>query len=124
MRANQVLVAKGWCWVSADVNNREGVFRLSREVQMLREVLCAARKFYEFEVRGLRVEADKVRRFAYEGKSCIGAERLVLVFCGCQQSRGGVPVAAGGAEVARGAVQGAGDLRVSRCAGCGSRWIG
>jgi REP element-mobilizing transposase RayT len=60
MRANRVLVAKGWYWVSTDVNNREGVFRLPRAVQMLREVLHEARKVYEFEVRELRVEADRV----------------------------------------------------------------
>jgi REP element-mobilizing transposase RayT len=60
MRANRVLVAKGWYWVSTDVNNREGVFRLSREVRRLREVLREARKIYEFEVRGLRVEDDRV----------------------------------------------------------------
>jgi REP element-mobilizing transposase RayT len=60
MRANRVLVAKGWYWVSTDVNNREGVVRLQRAVQMLREVLHEARKVYEFEVRGLRVEADRV----------------------------------------------------------------
>jgi REP element-mobilizing transposase RayT len=60
MRANRVLVAKGWYWVSTDVNNREGVFRLPREVRRLKEVLREARKVYEFEVRGLRVEADRV----------------------------------------------------------------
>jgi hypothetical protein len=60
MRANRVLVAKGWYWVSTDVNNREGVFRLPWAVQMLREVLHDARKIYEFEVRGLRVEDDRV----------------------------------------------------------------
>jgi hypothetical protein len=54
MRANRVLVAKGRYWVSTDVNNREGVFRLSREV--LRE----ARGIYEFEVRELRIEDDRV----------------------------------------------------------------
>jgi hypothetical protein len=53
-------VSKGWYWVSTDVNNREGVFRSPRAVQMLREVLYEARKVYEFEVRGLRVEADRV----------------------------------------------------------------
>jgi hypothetical protein len=72
MRANRVLVAKGWYWFSTDVNNREGVFRLPLAVQLLCEVLRDARKIYEFEVRGLRVEADKVRRFAYEGKSGAG----------------------------------------------------
>jgi hypothetical protein len=46
--------------VSTDVNNREAVFRLPQAVQMLREVLHEARKVYEFEVRGLRVEVDKV----------------------------------------------------------------
>jgi hypothetical protein len=56
MRANWALVPKGWYWVSTDVNNREGVFRLSREVQMLREVLG----IYQFKVRGLRVEDDRV----------------------------------------------------------------
>jgi REP element-mobilizing transposase RayT len=60
MRANRVLVAKGWYWVSTDVNNREAVFRLPRTVQMLREVLRDARKVYEFEVRELCVEADRV----------------------------------------------------------------
>jgi hypothetical protein len=55
-----MLVAKGWYWVSTDVNNREGVFRLSREVRRLRTVLHEARKLYEFEVRGLRVEDDRV----------------------------------------------------------------
>jgi REP element-mobilizing transposase RayT len=60
MRANRVLVAKGWYWVSTDVNNREGVFRLPREVRRLRTVLRDARKIYEFEVRGLRVEDDRV----------------------------------------------------------------
>jgi REP element-mobilizing transposase RayT len=53
-------VAKGWYWVSTDVNNREGVFRQPWAVQMLREVLHDVRKIYEFEVRGLRVEADRV----------------------------------------------------------------
>jgi hypothetical protein len=60
MRANRVLVAKGWYWVSTDVNNREGVFRFSRVVRLLREVLYETRKIYEFEVRGLRVEAYRV----------------------------------------------------------------
>jgi REP element-mobilizing transposase RayT len=60
MRANRVLVAKGWYWVSTDVNNREGVFRLPRAVRLLREVLSEARGVYEFEVRGLRVDADRV----------------------------------------------------------------
>jgi hypothetical protein len=46
--------------VSTDVNNREGVFRLPQAVQMLREVLHDARQVYEFEVRGLRVEDDRV----------------------------------------------------------------
>jgi REP element-mobilizing transposase RayT len=55
-----VLVAKGWYWVSTDVNNREGVFRLPLAVRRLREVLHEARKIYEFEVRGLRIEADLV----------------------------------------------------------------
>jgi hypothetical protein len=60
VRANRVLLAKGWYWVSTDVNNRESVFRLSREVRRLRTVLHEARKIYEFEVRGLRVEDDRV----------------------------------------------------------------
>jgi REP element-mobilizing transposase RayT len=60
MRANRVLVAKGWYWVSTNVNNREAVFRSQGAVRMLREVLCGARKIYEFEVRELRVEADRV----------------------------------------------------------------
>jgi REP element-mobilizing transposase RayT len=60
MMANRVLVAKGWYWVSTDINNREEVFRLSREVRRLRTVLHEARKIYEFEVRELRVEADRV----------------------------------------------------------------
>jgi REP element-mobilizing transposase RayT len=60
MRANRVLVAKGWYWVSTDVNNREGVFRLPWAVRMLREVLHDARGIYEFEVRGLRVGDDRV----------------------------------------------------------------
>jgi REP element-mobilizing transposase RayT len=60
MRANRVLVAKGWYWVSTDVNNREAVFRRPWAVRMLREMLHDARKIYEFEVRGLRVEADQV----------------------------------------------------------------
>jgi hypothetical protein len=34
--------------------------RLPREVQLLRKVLRNARKVYEFEVRGLRVEAGRV----------------------------------------------------------------
>jgi hypothetical protein len=46
--------------VSTDVNNREGVFRLPWAVRRLREVLCEARKIYEFEIRGLRVEDDRV----------------------------------------------------------------
>jgi hypothetical protein len=60
MRANRVLVAKDWYWVSTDVNNREGVFRLPRAERMLRTELLVARLIYEFEVRGLRVEADRV----------------------------------------------------------------
>jgi hypothetical protein len=60
MRANRVLVAKGWYWVSTDINNSEGVFRLSWTVRRLRNVLCKAWGFYEFEVRGLRVDADRV----------------------------------------------------------------
>jgi hypothetical protein len=60
MRANRVLVAKGWYWVSTDVNNRESVFRLSREVRRLITVLRDARKIYEFVVRGLRVDDDRV----------------------------------------------------------------
>jgi hypothetical protein len=53
-------VAKGWYWVSTDVNNREAVFRLPLAVQMLREVQCGARKIYEFEVRELRIDDDRV----------------------------------------------------------------
>jgi REP element-mobilizing transposase RayT len=60
LRANRVLVAKDWYLVSTDVNNREGVFLLSRELQLLRKVLRDARKVYEFEVRELRIEADRV----------------------------------------------------------------
>jgi hypothetical protein len=37
-----------------------GVFRLPRAVRLLRTVLHEARKVYEFEVRGLRVEDDRV----------------------------------------------------------------
>jgi hypothetical protein len=59
MRANRVLVPV-WYWVSTDVNNREGVFRQLWAVQLLREVLCRARGIYEFEIRGLRVEDDRV----------------------------------------------------------------
>jgi hypothetical protein len=39
MRANRVLVAKGWYWVSTDVNNREAVFQSPWAVQLLRTVL-------------------------------------------------------------------------------------
>jgi hypothetical protein len=53
MRVNRVLVPKGWYWVSTDINNREAVW-------LLREVLCAAHGVYEFEVRELRVDADRV----------------------------------------------------------------
>jgi REP element-mobilizing transposase RayT len=60
MRANRVLVPKGWYWISTDINNREGVFRLPWTVRLLRNVLCEARGFYEFEVHELRVEADRV----------------------------------------------------------------
>jgi hypothetical protein len=42
--------------VSTDINNREAVFRQPWAVQLLRE----AWKVYEFEIRGLRVEADRV----------------------------------------------------------------
>jgi REP element-mobilizing transposase RayT len=60
MRANRVLVAKGWYWVSTDINNREWVFWSRRTVRLLRKVLREARGVYEFEIRGLRVEADRV----------------------------------------------------------------
>jgi REP element-mobilizing transposase RayT len=60
MRANRVLVADGWYWVSTDVNNREGVFWSRKTVRLLRKVLHEARGVYEFEIRGLRVEADRV----------------------------------------------------------------
>jgi hypothetical protein len=60
MRANRVLVLKGWYWVSTDVNNRESVFRLPRAVRRLRTVLCNARGVYEFEIRGLRAGEDRV----------------------------------------------------------------
>jgi REP element-mobilizing transposase RayT len=59
MRANRVLVPKGWYWVSTDVNNREAVFQSPQAVRRLREVLHEAWKIYEFEVRGLRVEDDR-----------------------------------------------------------------
>jgi hypothetical protein len=58
--ANRVLAAKGWYRVSTDVNNREGVFWSPGAVRRLREVLHEARKVYEFEVRALRVEGDRV----------------------------------------------------------------
>jgi REP element-mobilizing transposase RayT len=60
MRANRVLVADGWYWVSTDINNREGVFWSRKTVRLLRKVLREARGVYEFEIRGLRVEADHV----------------------------------------------------------------
>jgi REP element-mobilizing transposase RayT len=63
MRANRVFVAKGWYWVSTGVNNREAVFRSPWAMQLLREVLCEVRKIYEFEIRELRVEADRVSFF-------------------------------------------------------------
>jgi hypothetical protein len=37
-----------------------GGFRLQREVRLLRNVLCEAWGFYEFEVCGLRVEDGRV----------------------------------------------------------------
>jgi hypothetical protein len=58
MRASRVL--ERWHWFSTDIKNREGVFRLPRAVRLLREVFCEARKIYEFELRGLRVEDDRV----------------------------------------------------------------
>jgi REP element-mobilizing transposase RayT len=60
MRANRVLVPDDWYWVSTNANNREGVFRLSREVRRLRTMLRDARKIYEFEVRELRIVPDRV----------------------------------------------------------------
>jgi REP element-mobilizing transposase RayT len=60
MRANRVLVAKGWYWVSTDINNREVVFWSRKTVRLLRKVLREARGVYEFEIRGLRVEDDRV----------------------------------------------------------------
>jgi hypothetical protein len=77
MRANRVLVAKGWYWVSTDANNREGVFRLPRVVRMLRNVLCEAWGVYEFEVRGLRVDADRVSFYinAVDGVAVILLQR-------------------------------------------------
>jgi REP element-mobilizing transposase RayT len=60
MRANRVLVADGWYWVSTDINNREGVFWSRKTVRLLRKVLREARGVYEFEIRGLRVEANRV----------------------------------------------------------------
>jgi hypothetical protein len=60
MRANRVLVADGWYWVSTDINNREGVFWSRKTVRLLRKVLWETRGVYEFEIRGLRVEADRV----------------------------------------------------------------
>jgi REP element-mobilizing transposase RayT len=60
MRANRVLVADGWYWVSTGINNREGVFWSRKTVRLLRKVLREARGVYEFEIRGLRVEADRV----------------------------------------------------------------
>jgi REP element-mobilizing transposase RayT len=60
MRAFRVLVPKGWYWVSTDVNNREAVLQSPLAVRLLREVLHETWKFYEFEIRGLRVEADRV----------------------------------------------------------------
>jgi REP element-mobilizing transposase RayT len=60
MRANRVLVPKGWYWVSTDVKNREAVFRLQGAVRRLSKVLYEARGVYEFEIRELRVEADRV----------------------------------------------------------------
>jgi hypothetical protein len=43
------------------------------------------------------------RSFAYESESGACGERLVLGVHGCQQPGGGVPVVAGGVDVARGA---------------------
>jgi hypothetical protein len=48
MRANRVFAAKGWYWVSADVNNREAVFRQPWAVQLLRTVLREARRHEGF----------------------------------------------------------------------------
>jgi hypothetical protein len=59
MRVNRVLVSKDWYWVSTDVNNREGVFRLPRAVRMLRTVLCEARG--DLPVRSLRVGLKHIR---------------------------------------------------------------
>jgi hypothetical protein len=63
--------------VSTDINNREAVFRLSREVRRLRTVLRDARKIYEFEVRGLRVEVDRVSFYinAVDGVAAIRLNR-------------------------------------------------
>jgi REP element-mobilizing transposase RayT len=60
MRANRVLVPKGWYWVSTDVNNREAVFQSPLAVRLVRTVLYEVRGIHEFEVRGLRVEANRV----------------------------------------------------------------
>jgi hypothetical protein len=46
--------------VSTDINNWEGVFRLPGAGRLLRNVLCEAWGFYEFEVCGLWVDADRV----------------------------------------------------------------
>jgi REP element-mobilizing transposase RayT len=80
MRANRVLVPEGRYWVFTDVNNREGVFRLSQAVRMLREVLHKARGIYEFEVRGMRVEDDRVSFYinAVDGVAVIRLNRVQL----------------------------------------------
>jgi hypothetical protein len=76
MRANRVLVAKGWYWVSTDVNNREAVFRLPRSVRLLREMW----KIYEFEIHGLPVEDDRVSFYinAVDGSAVILLNREQL----------------------------------------------
>jgi REP element-mobilizing transposase RayT len=60
MRAHRVLVSKGWYWVSTDANTREGVFWSRKTERHLRKVRREARGVYEFEIRDLRVEADRV----------------------------------------------------------------
>jgi hypothetical protein len=73
MRANRVLIPEGRYWVFTDVNNRESVFRLSRAVRLLREELG----IYQFKVRELRVEEDRVSFYinAVDGVAVIRLNR-------------------------------------------------
>jgi REP element-mobilizing transposase RayT len=60
MRQHRILAQGVWYEIRTVINNREPLFRRKKSLKLFAQVFREVEKLFSFEIRGLRVEADRV----------------------------------------------------------------